>query len=140
MPVSVLLAGVALAGCGGGGGSKKADSVPGCPPPASTASAGNAQVSAHALGKGYDRIVVIRVTDKKTGAPLDGASVTGQPTMTCPHLMPLAEKNLHEASEGTYKGDFNLIMQGQWTINIVVRSKQGDATTSALPVKVKLGR
>lgn len=138
IPAAALLIGLAAAGCGGGG-SKKADSAPGCPPPESTKSAGNADVSAQAIGKGYDRMIVIRVKDKKSGVPLHGASVTVQGTMTCPHLMPLYTKDLHEASNGTYKGDYNLIMQGEWTIHIVVRSKEGGATTSALPVKVKLG-
>ena len=135
--VSALLIGVVAAGCGGGG--KKSASDNGCPPAASTQSAGNANISAQAIGKGYDRQIVIRVKDKKSGVPLHGATVLVQGTMTCPHLMPLYQKGLHEASNGTYKGDYNLIMQGQWTISIIVRSKRGDATTSTLPVTVKIG-
>ena len=54
MPVLLI----ALSGCGG---SKE---VVLCPPPASTVSAGNARVSARAVGKGYVKLIVIRVTDK----------------------------------------------------------------------------
>jgi hypothetical protein len=110
----------------------------GCPSPPSTQSAGNALINAQAIGKGVgNRRIVIHVTDKKSGAPVHGAKVKVQGTMTCPHFMPLIEKSLPEASNGTYKGDYNLIMPGQWALSIVVRSEQGDATTSALPVKVK---
>jgi hypothetical protein len=117
-----------------GGGN---DAVQGCPPAPSTASAGNALISGQALGKGFNRRIVLHVTDKKSGAPLRHATVSVQATMTCPHVMPLYQKDLREASTGTYEGDYGLIMPGQWTFNIVVRSQKGDATTSALPVRVK---
>lgn len=111
-----------------------------CPPAASTQSAGNAQISARALGKGLNRVIVVRVEDKKSGVPLHEATVRVQGTMTCPHLMPQLDRPLREVSNGTYKGDYDLIMPGQWAISIVVRSKEGEATTSALPLNVKSGR
>jgi hypothetical protein len=136
--ISALLVGVALAGCGGGAKRTITGTGSDCPAPPSTQSAGNADVSAHTIGTGPNRKIVIRVKDKKSGVPLHKATVSVQGTMTCPHLMQLAQKDLHEASTGSYKGDYNLFMPGQWTVNIVVRSKQGDATTSALPVTVKI--
>jgi hypothetical protein len=123
----------------GGGSSGPSVDSSGCPPPVSTASAGNADVSAQALGKGFQRELVVHIKDKQSGVPLKGAKVSVQGTMVCPMVMPLVQKPLHEVSGGTYKGDYSLIMEGDWTINIIVRSKQGDATTSALPVKVKIG-
>ena len=58
--------------------------------------------------------------------------------MTCPHFMgPLYQKKLQETSTGTYKGPYTLVMPGHWDVHITVRSKQGDATTSGLPVDVK---
>jgi hypothetical protein len=133
----VFALGFVLFGSSGGGTSTE-DTA--CPPPPSTQSSGNAQISARALGKGFDRTIVIHLTDKKSGVPLEGAKVKVQGTMTCPHFMPLIEKNLHEVPNGTYKGDYNLFMKGDWTLSIVARSKTGEATTSALPVKVKRGR
>ena len=112
----------------------------GCPPPASTKSAGNAQISARALGKGQTRVIVVSAKDKESGVPLRGATVTVQGTMTCPHFMPLLDRPLREQSNGTYRGDYYLIMPGQWAISIVVRSKEGEATTSGLPLNVKAGR
>ena len=132
--------GLASAGCGGSGKSAVTTTNSGCPGPASTASAGNANVSAQALGKSTDRMIVIRVKDKQSGTPLKGATVTIHGEMVCPMVMKLIPKDLHEVSGGTYKGDYNLIMQGLWAVYITVRSKQGDATTSALPVTVKFGR
>jgi len=111
-----------------------------CPPAASTQSAGNAQVSARALGKGLERVIVVDVKDKESGVPLRDATVRVQGTMTCPHFMPQLDRPLREVSNGTYKGDYRLLMPGQWAISIVVRSKEGEATTSALPLNVKAGR
>jgi hypothetical protein len=118
------------------GNSTRADGT-GCSPTTSTSSAGNAKISARALGESYGRKIVIRVTDKESGTPLRDANVKVRAEMICPHLMPLMERNLRESASGTYKGDYNLIMPGHWTIYITVRSKQGDATTSALPIEVR---
>jgi YtkA-like len=127
MPVLLI----ALSGCGG---SKK---VAGCPPPPSTVSAGNAKVSARAVGKGFAKRIVIRATDKANGAPVHDGKVTVRAEMTCPqHNMPMYTKTLAETSSGTYRGEYQLVMQGQWAFQITVRSKAGDATTSALPVRV----
>jgi YtkA-like protein len=121
----------------GGGGSADA-TFPVCTPEKPVQSAGNANIAAQLLGKGYSRNIVIHVTDKKTGVPVHGATVKVQGTMDCPHFMPLYQKKLREASNGTYKGGYQLVMQGHWTMHILVRSKQGGATTSALPVTVKI--
>ena len=127
MPVLLI----ALSGCGG---SKK---VAECPQPPSTLSAGNAQVSARAVGKGFAKLIVIRVTDKAHGAPVHDGKVMVRAEMTCPqHNMPMYTKTLSEKSPGTYRGEYGFTMQGQWAFHITVRSKGGDATTSALPVRV----
>ena len=112
----------------------------GCPAPPSTASAGNAQISAQVEGKGSAKLVVIHAKDKTSGAPVQHANVSIHSNMTCPHFMPLYTKRLKETSKGTYKGGYNFIMQGQWTVFIVLRAKSGDATTSALPITVTFGR
>jgi hypothetical protein len=110
----------------------------GCTPQQGSPTAGNANVDARAVGKGYQRQLVIRVTDKKSGAPVHGANVSVQGIMDCPHYMPLYQKGLHEASSGTYRGDYQLIMQGHWVFHIVVRSKQNGSTTASLPLTLKI--
>jgi YtkA-like len=133
---AVLLMGLSAAGCSG---SKKKSSFGGagdCPPPASTASAGNAQITARAFGGRYTKLIVIRAKEKSSGAPVHEGKVTVRAEMTCPHFMPLYTKKLQETSPGTYKAGYSLVMPGQWTLYITVRAKNGDATTSALPVTV----
>ena len=120
----------------GDDGSADAGSEP-CKPTEAAPAAGNANVRARALGRGYARRIVIRVTDKKSGEPVHGAKVSIQGTMDCPHFMPLYQKDLREASTGTYKGNYQLIMPGHWTFHIVVRSKQSGSTTASLPVTVQ---
>lgn len=121
---------------GGDDGSADAGNEP-CKPAEAAPTAGNANVRARALGKGYSKQIVIRVTDK-SGEPVHGAKVSVQGTMDCPHFMPLYEKDLREASTGTYKGDYQLIMEGHWVFHIVVRSKQSGSTTASLPLTLKI--
>jgi YtkA-like len=132
----LVVLGFAFLGGGGSSGTNATSEV--CTPPEAAPAAGNANVQARALGKRYTRRLVIRVTDKQSGAPVHGAKVSVQGTMDCPHFMPLYEKNLREATTGTYKGNYQLIMQGHWTFHIVVRSKQSGSTTASLPVTVKI--
>jgi YtkA-like len=124
---------------GDGNGNSTGTSPSECGPVGSTQSAGNAEISARALGKGFTRRMVVRVEDKESGTPLQDADVKVRAEMVCPHLMPLAEKDLREAPSGTYRGEYLLIMPGHWTIYITVRSKEGSATTSALPIEVGAG-
>ena len=131
-----VVLGFAFFSGGDGGSSNAATEV--CKPEEIGPSAGNANVEGRALGKGYARQIVIRVTDKQSGTPVHGAKVSVQGTMDCPHFMPLYQKNLREASTGTYKGDYQLIMQGHWTFHIVVRSNESGSTTAAFPLELKV--
>lgn len=112
----------------------------GCTPEQPSPAAGNANVDARALGKGYARQIVIRVTDKKSGAPVGGARVSVQGTMDCPHFMPLYQKKLRESSTGTYKGDYQLVMPGHWIFHVVVRSEQNGSTTASFPLTLNVPR
>jgi hypothetical protein len=110
----------------------------GCTPQQASPAAGNSNVDGRAVGKGYQRQVVIRVTDKKSGAPVHGADVRVQGIMDCPHYMPLYQKELREASTGTYKADYQLVMQGHWIFHVVVQSKQNGSTTASFPLTLKI--
>jgi YtkA-like len=132
-----LLVVLGFAFLGGGDSGTDATSEP-CRPPKASPAAGNANVRARALGKGYLREIVIRVTDKESGEPVHGAKVSVRGTMDCPHYMPLLEQSLREASTGTYKGKYQLIMPGHWTFYVVVRSEQSGSTTASFPVTQKI--
>jgi hypothetical protein len=133
---AVLLVTLGLTGCNA---SKKKTSVldTSCPKPPSTASAGNAQISAHATGGPYTRTVVVRAKEKAGGAPVEGGKLMLHAEMSCPHFMRLYDEKMKETSPGTFKASYQLVMPGQWAFYFVLRDKSGDATTSALPVTVK---
>lgn len=135
---AVLCGALILLTVSGCGDKKDKNTLPGCPPPISTASAGNAQISAQALGGRYAKLIVVHAKEKSNGTPLRNGKVTIQAEMTCPHFMgPLYLKKLRETSAGTYKGGYTLVMPGHWDVHITVRSQHGGATTSGLPVDVK---
>jgi hypothetical protein len=131
----ILLVG---SGCGGKKDKTSFGGAGDCPAPISRASAGTAQVSAQALGGHFAKLIVVHAKEKSNGTPLRGGTVTIQAEMTCPHFMgPFIEKKLQETSAGTYKGGYSVFMPGHWDFHITVRSKDGDATTSGLPIDVK---
>jgi hypothetical protein len=117
-----------------GGSNKSSKKSPG--PGATTTSYGNASIKARTLGGPYQRTVVVRVKNKRSGRPLHDAKVTVHGEMTSPHVMTLYNKDLHEVTRGEYTGPYTLIMPGDWKVVIVVTSKKGDTSTSALPVRV----
>jgi hypothetical protein len=128
---------LAAAGCGG----KKTKNSVGpdqeCTKPPSTASAGNAQISARTTGGPYARLVVVHAKEKTNGSPVDGGKIIVHAEMSCPHFMRLYDKKMQETSPGTYKAGYTLVMPGTWALYFVLRDKNGDATTSAYPVVVK---
>ena len=121
------------------GGDKGSNALSeGCTPQQAAPAAGNSNVDGRALGKSYQRHLVVRVTDKKSGAPVHGAKVKVQGIMDCPHYMPLYQKQLREASTGTYKADYQLVMQGHWIFHVVVDSKQNGSTTASFPLTLQI--
>jgi hypothetical protein len=137
----VLGALVLAAGCSGS--SKSTNTTNSTTTPTSTppTTQGNLRVSAKApeVGTGADRRfyrnVIVSVQDPKSGSPVPNAAVSVYGEMISPHSMILITKDLREVSRGKYERPYTFIMNGEWTVHIVVRSKKGVAT-SDLPVKV----
>jgi hypothetical protein len=125
---------LAASGCSG---KKDKNTLPECPKPPSTASAGNARISARTSGGPYAKLVVVHAKEKSNGSPVKGAKITLHAEMSCPHFMQLYNTNMKETAPGTYKAGYTLVMPGQWALYFVLRDKNGDATTSAYPVKVQ---
>jgi YtkA-like protein len=94
-----------------------------------------AKISADVRGKGYYRTVVVQVNDR-SGAPIQGADVTAQGTMTFPHDMTLIEKPLREVSNGKYRGTYTFIMKGDWTVSVDVMDKQGKESKRDFPIVI----
>jgi hypothetical protein len=110
--------------------------------PTSTTSYGNADITAtappkpKAKGGPYQRIVVVRPKNRRSGVPIHDAKVTIHGEMTVPHAMMLYDKKLTEVARGEYRGPYTLIMAGDWRFVIVVTTKKGDTSTRSLPVRV----
>lgn len=120
----------------------KSSSAPTTPSGTSTTSYGNAQISAkappraRANGGPFQRNFTIRPKDKRTGVPIHGAKVTIQGEMLSPHHMgPFYVKKLREVARGEYEGPYTLVMAGTWRVVIIVRTKKGDTSTRAFPVR-----
>jgi len=141
--LSLVGAAVVLTGCGGSGGGGSPAGQPAAPP-ATPQSAGNTKISVRATplpepgdnGGIYSRKIDVQAQDRSTGAPVCGAGVTVYGQMTSPHLMTLIERPLHQKRCGMYTGSYTFIMRGQWTANFVLRTKKGDASTAAFPLKI----
>ena len=134
---AVLLVALAVAGCGSKKKASVFNTVGKCPPVAAASSAGNAQLNAQAGGGRYSKVIVIHAKEKSNGAPIHGGDITIQASMACPDVMHLYEKKLQETAPGTYKTGYTLVMPGTWTFSVVLRAKNGDATTGTFPVTVK---
>jgi len=121
----------------------KNPSKPGPQSRTSTISYGNADISAKAPAKPkarggpYQRDVVVRPKDRRSGVRIHGAKVTIHGEMSVPHFMRLYDKSLREVARGEYEGPYTLIMPGDWRFVIVVTTKKGDTSTSSLPVRVR---
>ena len=120
----------------------KSSGSPTAPSRTSTNSFGNADISAtapskpRAKGGPYQRIVVVRPKDRRSGKLIHDAKVVIHGEMTSPHYMPLYQKKLPEVARGEYEGPYTLVMPGDWRFVIVVTTKQGDTSTRSLPVRV----
>ena len=135
--VVLLVSGFLLFENGGTGSNSPTSSSP-----TSTTSYGNADISAaaparpRAKGGPYQRVVVVRPKDRRSGVPIHDANVVIHGEMTVPHAMTLYDKKLTEVARGEYQGPYTLVMPGDWHFVIVVRTKKGDTSTRSLPVRV----
>jgi YtkA-like protein len=125
IPIALALAGVIALGAGAVLLTKKSSSPTAAP-----------KISADVKGKGYNRTVVVKVKDRKNGAPIRGAEVTAQGQMTFPHAMNFIDKPLREVSSGTYRGPYTFIMKGNWTVNVDVVDKKGKESKASFPIVI----
>jgi hypothetical protein len=135
MSQAALVLGCVLALTACKGGSSTASGQP-PPPPAGFQSFGNAKISVKAIRhSSFTRTFILSAKDRKTGAPICGAKVTVYGQMTAPHLMTLIERAMRPMRCGMYRADYSFVMPGSWTATFVLRTKKGDASTAALPLK-----
>ena len=124
--VVLVVAVVVASGCSGGTTGHSSSARP----------SDNAKIAAQARGGHGAYTIIVRATDRKSGVPIGAADVTVYGEMTSPHPMLLMGRPLHEVSAGTYRGSYQFIMPGTWDANIVLKTKNGDLSTSALRIQV----
>jgi hypothetical protein len=106
----------------------------GCSPPAPAAIA--AQVSCVSEGHALQQRCTVRLTDRGSGRPLTGATVTltaDMPSMPLAHsVAPVTAAPTGEA--GSYQGTLRLEMVGRWIVAVRIAGPASDQLTHPLDV------
>ena len=95
------------------------------------------RIAAQALGSGFNRTLVVRLTDLDSRAPISGARVTVQTRMTRPHVMTLLSRTIPEVRPpGTYRLPYTFVMPGDWTAEFDVTGPKVVNANASLPVPI----
>ena len=88
-------------------------------------------------GRGFERVVTVRLTDVDSGKPVTGATVTAAAEMVDPHLMRLAPWPLAEGKPGIYRARVQLVMPATWALRIAVTGSDVVPASARLSFEVK---
>lgn len=94
------------------------------------------RVSCEAHGRALSQLCAVTLTDRKSGRPIEGATVTMQADMPS---MPLAHSS-HPVTAtpgdrpGTYRGTLELEMTGRWVITVRIAGPVKDQVTHTLDI------
>jgi hypothetical protein len=95
------------------------------------------RIAAQARGQGFNRTLIVRLTDLDSGAPISGATVKVKTRMTRPHLMELLTRTIPERRpKGTYSLPYTFVMPGDWTAEFEVSGRKVVPAKASLPVPV----
>jgi hypothetical protein len=95
------------------------------------------RIAAQAQGSGFNRTLVVRLTDLDSRAPISGATVRVRTRMTRPHLMTLIPRTIPEARPaGTYRLPYTFVMPGDWTAEFEVTGAKVITARASLPVPI----
>jgi hypothetical protein len=124
--LSILFFGLVLVGCIGSG-------------PAAAHRDGKAEprINAQARGTGFNRTLIVRLTDLDSGDPISGATVKARTRMTRPHVMSLLPRTIPEARPpGTYRLPYTFVMPGDWNVELEVTGSKVITARANLPVPI----
>jgi len=91
--------------------------------PAAAHEGGKAQprIAAEARGTGFNRTIIVRLTDLDSGDPISRANVKLRTRMTSPHVMELLPRTVPETKRpGVYSLPYTFVMPGDWNANLEV--------------------
>jgi YtkA-like len=96
------------------------------------------RIAAQARGSGFNRTLIVRLTDLDSGAPISGATVKVKTRMTRPHVMELLTRAIPERRPaGTYRLPYTFVMPGDWTARFDVSGEKVVPATAELPVPIE---
>ena len=96
------------------------------------------RIAAQARGSGFNRTLIVRLTDLDSGTPISGATVKVKTRMTRPHVMELLTRTIPERRpRGTYRLPYTFVMPGDWTAEFQVSGKKVVPATAELPVPIE---
>ena len=97
------------------------------------------RIAAQAKGTGFNRVLVVRLTDLDSGDPIRGATVKVKTEMTRPHLMTLLPRTIPESrTPGVYRLPYTFVMPGDWNANIEVSGAKVVGAKADLDVPIAL--
>jgi YtkA-like len=97
------------------------------------------RISAQARGTGFNRVLVVRLTDLDSGDPIRGATVKVKTEMTRPHFMTLLPRTIPESrTPGVYRLPYTFVMPGDWKATIEVSGAKVVGAKADLDVPVAL--
>jgi hypothetical protein len=95
------------------------------------------RITAQARGTGFNRTLIVRLTDLDSGDPISGANVKVRTTMTRPHAMTLLPRTIPEARPpGTYRLPYTFVMPGDWSAEFEVTGSKVITARASLPVPI----
>jgi hypothetical protein len=109
------------------------------PAPAAAHEGGKAEprIAAQARGNGFNRTIVVRLTDLDSGDPISGAKVKLRAQMTRPHVMTLIPRTIPETKRpGTYSIPYTFVMPGDWNAEFEVTGPKVVTAKADLDVPV----
>jgi YtkA-like len=97
------------------------------------------RISAQARGSGFNRMLVVRLTDLDSGKPIAGATVKVKTRMTRPHVMELLTRTMPEGRpKGTYRLPYTFVMPGDWNAEFQVSGAKVVPAKANLDVPVEV--
>jgi YtkA-like len=109
------------------------------PPAAAHDDKGRAEprIAAQARGSGFNRTLVVRLTDLDSGNPISGATVKVKTRMTRPHVMELLRRTIPERRpKGTYSLPYTFVMPGDWKAEFEVTGAKVVPAEATLDVPI----
>jgi hypothetical protein len=95
------------------------------------------RITAQAKGSGFNRTLIVRLTDLDSGKAISGATVEVKTEMRRPHFMTLLPRTIPESSRpGVYRLPYTFVMPGDWKAEFQVSGKKVLGAKATLDVPV----